>query len=159
VGRVAAAHHGLLPSSRQHRHSPLETTTPWLLSEDSIQVPGFRRIQVPQFHLLWKDGILLKICAFLWLVFHYRILNKYQLIKKGRSGCTDCVLFRAPLEDSEHFLLHCSTTAQVWDWVNWLVMVPFDTSSLSSLWDSCQNNSQQVSTHKIAFCVAVCWGI
>jgi zinc-binding in reverse transcriptase len=68
----------------------------WILGysvRSQYQFLDFEGIKIPRYHSLWKAGLSLKIRAFLWLVFHHRILIKDQLAKKGWVGDVGCIIY------------------------------------------------------------------
>jgi zinc-binding in reverse transcriptase len=89
--------------------SPMQGTTDSLLwrgsllgytVKDQYSFLDFGGVLVPEFVSLWKADIPLKIRAFLWLVFHQRILTRDVLVSKDWTGDPLCPLtFIPPMRD------------------------------------------------------------
>jgi zinc-binding in reverse transcriptase len=120
---------------------------------------NFGGILVPKYTCLWKAGIPLKIRAFLWLVFHQKILTRDNLIRRGWIGTSLCPMCQQEDETAPHLFLRCSIASQLWEWIPSLTTSQFYLNSLEDLWASGEQLTGPVKRRFIALIRAVLWVI
>jgi len=69
----------------------------------------------PFWKKLWEAKLWPKITLFLWLVTRGRVLTWDNLLKKGFTGPSQCVLCRQNSEDLQHLLDTCPMASDLWD--------------------------------------------
>ncbi|CAL1392725.1 unnamed protein product [Linum trigynum] len=114
--------------------------------------------------VIWLSIIPSKICIFLWLVFHKRILTIDNLKKKGFYIPNRCVLCKKEEESPNHIFITCTFSNQVWGRLKCFVklegsaVVSLDISERIRLWSRSNpvNPAQwcsRVVLHAFCWCV------
>ncbi|CAL1399881.1 unnamed protein product [Linum trigynum] len=67
---------------------------------------------------IWRPVIPLKVCFFMWLACHNRILTMDNLMKRGWSLASRCILCCRENESAMHVLMECDFTKDVWSFLN-----------------------------------------
>ncbi|CAL1385774.1 unnamed protein product [Linum trigynum] len=66
---------------------------------------------------VWKSVVPLKICGFLWICFHQKILTIDNLKRRGWALANRCELCQKEEESVSHIFVDCDFTKQVWNGV------------------------------------------
>ena len=88
---------------------------------------------------IWTSKSIPNIDMFIWNLAHRRILMGENLRRRGWEGPNRCPLYRQGEETTDHLLLNCSYSKEVWQLALGLqsaVITPQDTSNLLQNWDS-----------------------
>ncbi|OUZ99415.1 Reverse transcriptase zinc-binding domain [Macleaya cordata] len=64
---------------------------------------------------VWVSDIPMKICFFVWQVFHDSVPTMDNLSRKGMININKCEMCCKDLETVDHLLYHCSFTIDIWD--------------------------------------------
>ncbi|CAL1400945.1 unnamed protein product [Linum trigynum] len=108
---------------------------------------------------IWKSMIPTKICGFLWLVWHKKILTLDNLKKRGMQLASRCVLCYKNEESINHIMVECPYTRRVWDEVLRNITCPdLSSGDITSIIDHYGPNIEGVEIW-FAACVihAICW--
>jgi hypothetical protein len=84
-----------------------------------------------------------------WRCFHKHVLTDDNLIKQGCiivSGFSLCI---GNYESTAHLFLHCSF-AQLWLWLDFLLLFSLDCTSMSSLFESISSSWSVYAKHLAA---------
>lgn len=73
---------------------------------------------------LWEWNIHPKLCLFIWLCFHNKILTWSNLQKRGFASPGRCILCRSENEDIHHLFIHCRFVHLVWQDIRDKVYAP-----------------------------------
>ena len=65
-------------------------------------------------NFLWSKAFIPKIDMFCWTLAHKSILSGENLMKRGMEGPTRCPLCKTENESSDHILLGCHFSKEVW---------------------------------------------
>ncbi|CAL1367533.1 unnamed protein product [Linum trigynum] len=84
-----------------------------------------RTVETPEFpsKVIWQSSVPNKICIFLWLVYHKKILTIDNLKKKGLHIPNRCVLCKGDEESPNHLFITCAFSRQVWGGVKCFVKI------------------------------------
>jgi hypothetical protein len=66
------------------------------------------------FHGLWKLQVPIKLILFMWLSLHDRILTGENFRRRGGIGPTACSLCLQDEETTQHLMVSCEITQQIW---------------------------------------------
>ncbi|CAL1393885.1 unnamed protein product [Linum trigynum] len=63
---------------------------------------------------VWRAQVPSKICYFLWLVYHNRILTQDNLMRRGWNIASRCTLCEADIETTNHLFRECRFNNSIW---------------------------------------------
>ncbi|CAL1388326.1 unnamed protein product [Linum trigynum] len=116
------------------------------------------------FKVVWQKIIPSKICTFLWIVFHKRLLTRDNLKKRGIQLPSRCPLCEKAEENPNHLFINCSFSKEVWWRMRSFVRIASttvdndDISTRIMRW-FCQNPSSPWQWCTKVFLHAFCWSI
>ncbi|WMV36972.1 hypothetical protein MTR67_030357 [Solanum verrucosum] len=79
-----------------------------LMEQPSQQIPTWPWRQI------WKCRIPYKVSCFIWLLAKDAALTQDNVMKRGITLCSRCVLCGETSETVNHLFLHCKFTQQLW---------------------------------------------
>jgi hypothetical protein len=112
----------------------------------------------PNFKMIWKAKIPLKIKIFMWLVSQNVILTNDNLVKRKWKGSNSCVFFNEN-ESSQHLFFNCPTAKYVWSLIAYSLGVHCRPNSWNQYWIWVQRALPQAPKFHTIGLAAVCWAI